>query len=147
MIIAEEVGKAVKPLINEIHILRGKLEEVQKAVKDADNNKRVTSENIERNGTERINKNVRITYVEIANSSKKEEIIIQPIREQTSEETVGTIKSNVNIMELVANVNNIVNGSNGKIILECQKKIRKYLQCVAIKDNLVSQYKIYAPHK
>lgn len=91
-------------------------------------------------------RNQRESYAKIVKMNQREEIIIEPVREQTCEETEGSIKKNVNIMELGVGVSGIAKGTEGKIILECQKSDRNLL-VGAIKESLGTQYKVFAPKK
>lgn len=79
--------------------------------------------------------------------NQREEIIIEPVREQTSEETEGSIKKNVNIMELGVGVSGIAKRTKGKVILERQKSSDRNLLVGAIKESLGTQYKVFAPEK
>ncbi|KAH0535124.1 hypothetical protein KQX54_013775 [Cotesia glomerata] len=53
----------------------------------------------------------------------KECIVIMPKNEQCGEETVKSIRRNINVGDLGIGINKVRNGSNGKVIVELDKEI------------------------
>lgn len=143
-IITEQVNKLTKKLTDEIMYLRTKLEEL---VKDKSSHviKGKERQNDE-SGVSRSDK-IKEAYAQVVRKSKKNEIIVQPVREQESESTAGTMKNNVNIMQLGVSVERIIKGSKGRITLECEKTKDKEILKEALTKKLGTQYKVYSPSK
>ncbi|KMQ86028.1 hypothetical protein RF55_15108 [Lasius niger] len=105
-IIEVEVAKCTKMLREELRILR---KELIKTKQENEKNKTETEgkkENKEGEQKER----QKVMYSQMAKKSRKEEMIVLPVKEQTSDLTAGTIKRNINIMELSVGVDNAVKG-------------------------------------
>ncbi|CAL1672858.1 unnamed protein product [Lasius platythorax] len=143
-IITEEVNKATQKLTDEIKYLKVKIEEMvkEKTSNDTKSNEKQT----ERGSISRSDK-IKDSYAQTVRKSKKNEIIVQPVREQGSESTEGTIKHNVNIMQLGASVERIIKGPKGRITLECEKAKDSEILKEALIEKLGTQYKIYEPNK
>ncbi|CAL1672605.1 unnamed protein product [Lasius platythorax] len=111
-IIEVEVAKCTKMLRKELRILK---KELIKTKQENEQNKTKTEKKENKEGEQK--ERQKVMYSQIAKKSRKEEIIVLPVKEQTSDLTAGTIKRNNNIMELGVGVDNVVKDSKGKIIL------------------------------
>lgn len=134
-----ELKRVNRKLQEEIDTLHAQLRSLRQ---EAEPNRTETKnkENSSKNDT-------RTSYAQVARNSKKEEIIILPVDEQTSEVTVNKIRSNVDIMGLGVGLDNVVKGPKGKIILRCQNEKDKDVLTGALKENMGEKYKVYAPNK
>lgn len=142
-IIEVEVAKCTKMLREELRILKKEL--IKTKQENEQNKTEIEGKKENKEGEQK--ERQKVMYSQIAKKSRKEEIIVLPVKEQTSDLTAGTIKRNINIMELGVGVENVVKGSKGKIILECQKKEDRVLLAGALKENLGEHYKVYTPNK
>ncbi|XP_074112769.1 uncharacterized protein LOC141536265 isoform X2 [Cotesia typhae] len=69
-------------------------------------------------------------------------IVIMPKNKQSSEETVKSIKRNINVGNLGIGINKIRNGSNGKVIVELDKEIDKSVLANEITEKMGNSVKV-----
>lgn len=108
-IITEQVNKLTQELSDEIKCLKVKIEEM---VKDETSNVRKGNEKQSDKSSISRSDKIKESYAQAVQKSKKNEIIVQPVREQESGSTAGIIIQNVNIMQLGANVERFIKGKN-----------------------------------
>lgn len=144
-IIKEQMKKLTQELTDEIKYLRVKMDEIIKEKIDDNMNKNNEKQG-DKNNTLR-NDRIKDSYAQITRKSTKNEIIVQPIKEQDNEITERTIKQKVDIMQLGAGVERLIKGPKGRITLECEKSKDREILKEAITEKLGTQYKIYEPNK
>ncbi|XP_074112767.1 uncharacterized protein LOC141536265 isoform X1 [Cotesia typhae] len=143
-IIEQELSKLHEMVKEEINILKKELMTSNKLV--------IRSSNIEKSNNNNNNNNANNT-VEIMSSQKIQQcqqpmdksnecIVIMPKNKQSSEETVKSIKRNINVGNLGIGINKIRNGSNGKVIVELDKEIDKSVLANEITEKMGNSVKV-----
>ena len=144
-IIKEQMVKVKQERTEEIKDLKVKMDEIIKE-KRSNNMNKINEKQDEKKKSLR-NDRVKETYAQTARRNTKNEIIVQPTKEQDSKSTEEIIKQNIDIMQLGAGVERLVKGPKGRIILECEKIKDREILKEAITEKLGTQYKIYEPNK
>lgn len=142
-IIAIEVENQNREIKEQIRCMKEMLEQIMQSKSHVQheiefkNNKSIN--NKEKNNIE--------SYAQKARKVKVERVVVEPIKVQSNEETLGQIKNKVDVMSLGISVNSVRNGQKGTIIVECEKSSDKEKLTAELKKQIGDQYKIKTVNK
>lgn len=134
-VILQEVARGIKQFVEEIKQLKLSVEILKQKDETSQQNKQDCSK------IEKGNINMD-TYAEKAKKCRTQEIIVTPVVQQTSEQTMEQIKDKVDILTLGVGVGKVTNGQKGKIIISCNKNQDTETLSSVLKEKIGPDYKV-----
>lgn len=142
-IITMEVEGQYREMKEQIRNMKEMLEQI---IQSKSNVQYEMGSKIDKSTNNRENNNVE-TYAQKVRRGKVERVIVEPMKVQSNDETLGQIKNKVDVMSLGISVNSVRNGQKGTVIVECETSSDKDKLTAELKKQVGDEYIVKTVNK